>query len=62
LECEGDSVDLSGDMGAVGRFTVDRRDDELLLDLKGVSLTLGLTCLSVLPQPLVMLKHLAQGA
>jgi hypothetical protein len=29
-------------MGAVGRFTVDRRDDELLLDLKGVSLTLAI--------------------
>ncbi|XP_024379826.1 uncharacterized protein [Physcomitrium patens] len=36
LECEGDALDLSGDMGAVGRFTVNRPDDELLLDLKGV--------------------------
>ncbi|XP_024388665.1 uncharacterized protein [Physcomitrium patens] len=36
LECEGDALDLSGDMGAVGRFTVNRRDNELLLDLKGV--------------------------
>ncbi|KAG0583640.1 hypothetical protein KC19_3G151200 [Ceratodon purpureus] len=36
LECEGDAVDLSGDMGAVGRFTVDRRDNDLLMDLKGI--------------------------
>lgn len=35
LECEGDTVDLSGDMGAVGRFNVDR-NQELSLDLKGI--------------------------
>ncbi|KAL3693058.1 hypothetical protein R1sor_006709 [Riccia sorocarpa] len=37
LECEDDSLDLSGDMGAVGRFTVTGEGDgELSLDLKGV--------------------------
>ncbi|CAK9229598.1 unnamed protein product [Sphagnum troendelagicum] len=40
LECEGDALDLSGDMGAVGRFSVcqgqAKDDEELLLDLKGV--------------------------
>ncbi|KAL2634770.1 hypothetical protein R1flu_006249 [Riccia fluitans] len=37
LECEDDGLDLSGDMGAVGRFTVTGRGDgELSLDLKGV--------------------------
>lgn len=40
LECEGDAVDLSGDMGAVGRFTVDR-DNELSLDLKGMFSDIG---------------------
>lgn len=39
LECEGDALDLSGDMGAVGRFSVCPGrvpiGDELLLDLKG---------------------------
>ncbi len=39
LECEGDALDLSGDMGAVGRFSVcqgqAKDDEELLLDLKG---------------------------
>jgi hypothetical protein len=39
LECEGDALDLSGDMGAVGRFSVcqgqAKADEELLLDLKG---------------------------
>ncbi|CAM6089406.1 unnamed protein product [Calypogeia fissa] len=40
LECEGDALDLSGDMGAVGRFSVDsgkeNGEDELFLDLKGI--------------------------
>ncbi|KAG6557458.1 hypothetical protein Mapa_000731 [Marchantia paleacea] len=40
LECEGDALDLSGDMGAVGRFIVssgrDDDEDEMCLDLKGV--------------------------
>ncbi|CAK9229590.1 unnamed protein product [Sphagnum troendelagicum] len=40
LECEGDALDFSGDMGAVGRFSVcqgqAKDDEELLLDLKGV--------------------------
>lgn len=39
LECEGDALDMSGDMGAVGRFSVssakEKGEDELLLDLKG---------------------------
>lgn len=63
LECEGDAVDLSGDMGAVGRFTVDRRDDELLLDLKGVFSGIGLSvCFSGLQQLRVIFEDLAQGA
>ncbi|OAE20932.1 hypothetical protein AXG93_3256s1790 [Marchantia polymorpha subsp. ruderalis] len=40
LECEGDALDLSGDMGAVGRFVVssgrDNDEDQMCLDLKGV--------------------------
>lgn len=38
VECEGDSVDLSGDMGAVGRIIVSdgpSGNHEMLLDLKG---------------------------
>jgi len=42
LECEGDAVDLSGDMGAVGRFTVDR-NHEISLDLKGKFSDVGLS-------------------
>ncbi|KAJ3696262.1 hypothetical protein LUZ60_001639 [Juncus effusus] len=34
VECDGDSIDLSGDMGAVGRLVISNSDD-LLLDLKG---------------------------
>ena len=39
MECEGDSIDLSGDVGAVGRMVIS--DDssgnhEILLDLKGM--------------------------
>ncbi|KAL4324605.1 hypothetical protein GQ457_11G032190 [Hibiscus cannabinus] len=38
VECEGDSIDLSGDMGAVGRIVVSgsaSEDHEMFLDLKG---------------------------
>ncbi|KAL5568073.1 hypothetical protein UlMin_024648 [Ulmus minor] len=38
VECEGDSIDLSGDMGAVGRVMISNSTSEnhdLLLDLKG---------------------------
>eukprot|EP00250_Pteridium_aquilinum_P035767 c9911_g1_i1 orf=161-1048(+) len=37
LECEGDALDVSGDVGAVGRLSVSAsHDDDFLLDLKGV--------------------------
>lgn len=37
LECEGDALDVSGDVGAVGRLSVSaNHDDDFLLDLKGV--------------------------
>lgn len=39
VECEGESVDLSGDMGAVGRILVPgtaEGNHEMLLDLKGM--------------------------
>lgn len=38
IECEGDSIDLSGDVGAVGRIVIPdapSTDHEMLLDLKG---------------------------
>ncbi|OMO95143.1 hypothetical protein CCACVL1_05547 [Corchorus capsularis] len=38
IECEGDSVDLSGDLGAVGRIVISdsaSEDHDMLLDLKG---------------------------
>ncbi|XP_072994285.1 uncharacterized protein [Typha latifolia] len=38
VECDGDSIDLSGDMGAVGRIIISNGhagNNELLLDLKG---------------------------
>ncbi|KAI4340963.1 hypothetical protein MLD38_025748 [Melastoma candidum] len=38
VECEGDSIDLSGDMGAVGRVMIQESvsgDPEIFLDLKG---------------------------
>ncbi|XP_010525542.1 PREDICTED: DNA-binding protein BIN4 isoform X2 [Tarenaya hassleriana] len=35
VECEGDSIDLSGDMGAVGRIVVSDTNQEVFLDLKG---------------------------
>lgn len=38
VECEGDSIDLSGDMGAVGRVVISDTpsgNHEMYLDLKG---------------------------
>lgn len=38
MECEGDSIDLSGDMGSVGRIVISddpSKDHEMFLDLKG---------------------------
>lgn len=38
MECDGDTIDLSGDVGAVGRIIVSdgpSGDHEMLLDLKG---------------------------
>lgn len=37
VECEGDSIDLSGDMGAVGRIIISDTpgSQEMYLDLKG---------------------------
>ncbi|KAF8082505.1 hypothetical protein N665_0822s0017 [Sinapis alba] len=35
VECEGDSIDLSGDMGAVGRVIVSDTTEDVFLDLKG---------------------------
>ncbi|AED93338.1 double-stranded DNA binding protein [Arabidopsis thaliana] len=35
VECEGDSIDLSGDMGAVGRVVVSDTTGDMYLDLKG---------------------------
>ncbi|KAL0718211.1 hypothetical protein Bca4012_067533 [Brassica carinata] len=40
VECEGDSIDLSGDMGAVGRVVVSDTTEDVLLDLKGIALVL----------------------
>lgn len=40
VECEGESIDLSGDMGAVGRIIIPNIADgnhEMYLDLKGMS-------------------------
>lgn len=39
VECEGDSIDLGGDMGAVGRVIIPDTtsgDHEMFLDLKGM--------------------------
>lgn len=36
VECEGDSIDLSGDMGAVGRVVVSDTIGDMYLDLKGM--------------------------
>lgn len=38
VECEGESIDLSGDMGAVGRVIISEtpsKESEMFLDLKG---------------------------
>lgn len=38
MECEGDSIDLSGDMGAVGRVVISDAPSgyqDMYLDLKG---------------------------
>ncbi|KAJ4877564.1 DNA-binding protein BIN4 [Raphanus sativus] len=37
VECEGDSIDLSGDMGAVGRVVVSDTTEDMFFDLKGMS-------------------------
>lgn len=45
VECEGNSIDLSGDMGAVGRVIIsDSKSEnrEMYLDLKGMSLFISL--------------------
>lgn len=39
VECEGDAIDISGDMGAVGRVVISNTpsgNHEMLLDLKGM--------------------------
>lgn len=49
MECEGDSIDLSGDVGAVGRIIVSdgpSGNHEMLLDLKGIH-----TCFSKVHLP-----------
>lgn len=41
VECEGDSIDLSGDMGAVGRVVIpdgSSGNHDMYLDLKGIFL------------------------
>ncbi|KAL4575698.1 hypothetical protein LXL04_011782 [Taraxacum kok-saghyz] len=35
VECEGESIDLSGDLGSVGRVVVSSGNQDVLLDLKG---------------------------
>lgn len=50
VECEGNSIDLSGDMGAVGRVVVSDSSsakNELCLDLKGKFLHPFVICLAV---------------
>lgn len=45
IECDGDSIDLSGDVGAVGRIVISNSpngNQELLLDLKGTSKSISL--------------------
>ncbi|KAL6629823.1 hypothetical protein ACP70R_029588 [Stipagrostis hirtigluma subsp. patula] len=44
IECDGDSIDLSGDIGAVGRIVVSNDptgNQDLLLDLKGHFVSVG---------------------
>lgn len=39
VECEGESIELSGDMGAVGRVIISEtpsKESEMFLDLKGL--------------------------
>ena len=36
VECEGESIDLSGDLGSVGRVVVSSGNQDVLLDLKGI--------------------------
>lgn len=39
VECEGDSIDLSGDVGSVGRIVISddsSKKHEMFLDLKGM--------------------------
>lgn len=45
VECEGGSIDLGGDMGAVGRVVISDTtsgDHEMYLDLKGMFSSTGL--------------------
>ena len=47
VECDGDSIDLSGDIGAVGRIVISNGptgNHDLLLDLKGTARLLSLLC------------------
>ncbi|KAE8710726.1 DNA-binding protein BIN4-like isoform X2 [Hibiscus syriacus] len=57
VECEGDSIDLSGDMGAVGRIVVSgsaSENHEMFVDLK------GMYCLTVLPRFFVLQVRFGQ--
>lgn len=47
VECEGDSIDMSGDMGAVGRVMISDSPagHEMFLDLKGMLLVTSLETL-----------------
>lgn len=43
VECEGDSIDLSGDVGAVGRVVISEdhsKNHDMFLDLKGKTVSL----------------------
>lgn len=45
IECDGDSIDLSGDVGAVGRIVISNSpngNQDLLLDLKGTNKSISL--------------------
>lgn len=47
VECDGDSIDLSGDIGAVGRIVISNGatgNHDLLLDLKGTARLHSLLC------------------
>lgn len=46
VECEGNSIDLSGDIGSIGRVVISdspSRKQEMLLDLKGIFIPLKFT-------------------